>query len=203
METRSGIKTTEFWITALVAVLGVVTPTLVNFYGDAANFPEWAKGASVLAGSIVTVLASMGYVKSRAEVKKAELEASTRVFEAETEQEISVGEQATRAEELNVRKIENLNGNTHLGVLLLVLLLGVGCTSLLPPPYDPMTVDQIDATIKYETQDYKDTSTALEACGDAQALLEAEIRHDAEMVRLDAWKKAEEAKRVESETTDE
>jgi hypothetical protein len=192
METRSGIKTTEFWISAIVAILGVVTPTLINFYGDQANFPEWAKGASVLAGAIMSVLAAMGYTVSRAVVKKTEIDAAARKKEADTELAISRED----------RRAGGTLTSLLVGVLLLLGPFLGGCASLVPPPYDPITLEQIGQTINFENADYTETKEALEACGDARALLEAEIRHESELIRLEAWKKAEEAKRTTESGTE-
>lgn len=122
--TRSGIKSTEFWVTAVTVILGVVTPTLVNLYGDESNLPEWAKAVSVLAGAGLSVLAGLGYTVARSSVKKAELEASTRTFEADTEASIAVLEHQTRQDPKNTRE----EGRVLLPLLLAIVLGMIGCS---------------------------------------------------------------------------
>ena len=55
---KSGIRTTEFWLALVVALLG----GLASIYATA----EWARVAGILAAA----LSSMGYGISRAVVKK-------------------------------------------------------------------------------------------------------------------------------------
>lgn len=55
---KAGIKTTEFWLALVVALLG----GLASIYATA----EWARVAGILAAA----LSSMGYGISRAVVKK-------------------------------------------------------------------------------------------------------------------------------------
>jgi hypothetical protein len=80
-------------------------------------------------------------------------------------------------------------------ILAFTIVLLSGCVTL--NVHDPNTVKQIDATIKFEQEDYEMSKQALEeAEAKGQSLLELEIRHKSEMSRLDAWKMAEEAKRI-------
>lgn len=83
MEAKPGIKSTEFWITTVVAVLSVVTAALVSFFGSEEAFPAWAKAASVLAGAGLSVFAAMGYNKGRAAIKVAEIEYNTPLSDLE------------------------------------------------------------------------------------------------------------------------
>jgi hypothetical protein len=184
MDTRSGIKSTEFWITALVAVLGIVSPTLINMFGSEDALPDWAKTASQLAGAGLAALAAMGYTVSRAGVKKAQLEATAR----DTEARAMVKASENEAKSQTVK---------FLGAFLLCgLLLGsFGC--VVPTAYDPVTVGQIDVTITFEEADFALSKKALEACGaDSTEIRSLEVRHDAELIRLQAWRQAEEAKQL-------
>ena len=128
METRTGIYSTEFWLSAVVAILGVVTPTLINFYGDETSLPEWARGASVIAGAVMSVFAALGYTVARSSVKKAELEAGARAEEASLEHAIATSDNEVKTAELEIRKLESENlvtgsiagrdkGRAHLGLL--------------------------------------------------------------------------------------
>ena len=60
---ETGRKTTEFWVTMLVIVLGATTAGLGQFYGE--DLPEWARAVTVAVGSIMTVLAALGYQVAR------------------------------------------------------------------------------------------------------------------------------------------
>ena len=62
MKERSGIKTTEFWITAIVVLAGLL-PT-------SGLFPEGHWGVKVC-GLVVSVAAALGYTMARAGVKSA------------------------------------------------------------------------------------------------------------------------------------
>lgn len=80
-EVKPGSQTTEFKLALIAQVLGIagaILPPLWVFLTDVSKaFPEvrWiALGASVV-GSLVTMLASLGYSKSRAAVKSAALSA--------------------------------------------------------------------------------------------------------------------------------
>jgi len=57
---KAGIKTTEFWLAAAVAVMGAVAAV----YADA----DWAK----VAGAVAAALASAGYGFARSQVKATE-----------------------------------------------------------------------------------------------------------------------------------
>ncbi len=57
---KAGIKTTEFWLAAAVAVMGA----LASVYSEA----DWAK----VAGLVAAALASAGYGIARAQVKATE-----------------------------------------------------------------------------------------------------------------------------------
>jgi hypothetical protein len=72
---KNGLNTSEFWVILVVAILSVVSPTLINYFGSEDALPDWAKLASVLAGSALSVFAALGYAKGRVELKKEEIKA--------------------------------------------------------------------------------------------------------------------------------
>lgn len=59
-----GYKTTEFWLSLLVVLLGAVAASGV--------LPQGGMAAQVV-GGIMAILASMGYTASRTQVKKADI----------------------------------------------------------------------------------------------------------------------------------
>ncbi len=80
--------------------------------------------------------------------------------------------------------------------LLAIVMVGAlcGCSTFSPKAFDQVTIDQIDATIEHEKANTEILFAALDDCGDAQAILELQIRRDAELARLEAWKNAESKK---------
>ena len=60
-EPKKGIKTTEFWFSAVAAMLGLL-------YASGVISPD--SGGDKVLGLIATVLASMGYTVSRGMAKK-------------------------------------------------------------------------------------------------------------------------------------
>jgi formate hydrogenlyase subunit 3/multisubunit Na+/H+ antiporter MnhD subunit len=181
MNTRSGVKSTEFWITAVVAVLGMIGPTLLNMFGSEESLPDWAKTATQIAGAGLAALAAMGYTVARSGVKKAQLDAQSRDTEARA---------TVKATEVDAKA----QASKLLSLFLCIALVGgFGCAA--PVVYDPMTVGQIDATIGFEEADFALSKKAMEACGaDVTEIRSLEVRHDAELVRLQAWRQAERAK---------
>jgi hypothetical protein len=59
---KPGYKTTEFYLSAVASLGGLIQPLLAN-----------ASTAQQIAGAVLGVLGSMGYVTNRTEVKKAEV----------------------------------------------------------------------------------------------------------------------------------
>jgi len=64
---RTGIHTSEFWLSSIAAILGIV---LASGYIDM----ESSNTASKIAGGAVSLLAALGYTVSRTLVKKADAE---------------------------------------------------------------------------------------------------------------------------------
>lgn len=60
-DVKPGYKTTEFWLTALSVVLGLVLAS--------GAVPEGGLAAQIVGGAL-TVLAQLGYTAARAQVKK-------------------------------------------------------------------------------------------------------------------------------------
>jgi len=176
-----------------------VVPTLVNFYGSEGNFPDWAKVTSVLVGAALSVLAGLGYARERTKVKNEAMKAQTEKSKANADARAREAEAKVVLEEARVNA--SVAKRSSIGVLLISLcLVGLGCESFSLKAYDPITVRQIETTIEFETDDYRLSREALEeAEAEPQRLLELEIRHDAEIARLGAWKRAEEAKKIEDE----
>lgn len=81
----------------------------------------------------------------------------------------------------------------RLAALVAVLLLA-GCLQVVP--YDPVTASQIERTIAFERADYQMSREALEALGAPDIALDSlDARHRSEMLRLEAWRLSEEAKK--------
>lgn len=74
---KPGVKTTEFWVTVFVTVLGMVGPTLLNIYGDTANYPDWAHPLLQVVGALLAGASALGYKVSRTAVKASESKAVT------------------------------------------------------------------------------------------------------------------------------
>lgn len=75
METKAGVKTSEFYLTAIAMVIGtileaVAVPLLERL---AATNPQlgWVPFALIAAGALIQVAGLFGYQKSRADVKAA------------------------------------------------------------------------------------------------------------------------------------
>lgn len=81
----------------------------------------------------------------------------------------------------------------RLSKLLLIgaILCLTGCLTV--KAYDPITVQQIEATISFETKDYLLSKRAIE---DDRFRLGLTIRHESELARLKAWLRAEKAKKL-------
>lgn len=187
METRPGLKSTEFWITAAVAVLGMVGPALLNTFGSEDNLPDWAKTLTQIAGAGLAALTAMGYTVSRAGVKKAQLQAKSEDTRA-------------RADVKSSENYANSKSQTLLSLLLVCAFvpLTLGCVTA-PPAFDSMTVGQISETINFEVLDFGLTLEDMEECGAPEKdINDLKFRHDAEIARLNAWLEAEEAKRLSS-----
>lgn len=84
-------------------------------------------------------------------------------------------------------------------LLVLALLPALyGCDMFQIHRYDPMTVEQIEATIAFETEDFRLTRETLEDLQAPQEVIDIlTMRHESELLRLEAWKMAEEAKKLE------
>ena len=66
---RSGLKSTEFWLSAVTAIVGlVIAGGIVD--------PEGSSTASKIVGFACSALAALGYTVSRTLVKKADAENS-------------------------------------------------------------------------------------------------------------------------------
>ena len=65
-KTKPGYKTTEFWMSAVVAVMGLVTTSGAM---DGLGADHWAVKA---AGMVAAVLAALGYTAARAKTKAEE-----------------------------------------------------------------------------------------------------------------------------------
>lgn len=184
---KPGIKTTEFWLTALVTVLGIVGPTLLSIYGSEAAFPQWAKTASILAGAMMSVLATLGYNRSRAALKSSAMETQARMEETKMLSEKNNGE----------------GGFARLGVMCTVVLLtffvttSLGCGTFTLKKYDPETSYQIDKTIAHEKANAEMLMAPPAGMTLEQLAEQYKVLSDAEIARLEAWKAAEEAKKLE------
>jgi hypothetical protein len=60
MNTKPGYKTTEFWLSALAMILGLV--------GASGAVPEGGIAAQIIGGTLA-ILAQLGYTAARAQVK--------------------------------------------------------------------------------------------------------------------------------------
>jgi drug/metabolite transporter (DMT)-like permease len=66
---RSGLKSTEFWLSAVTAVIGLlIAGNIID--------PEGSSSASRIVGFACSALAALGYTVSRTLVKKADAENS-------------------------------------------------------------------------------------------------------------------------------
>ena len=63
METKPGYKTTEFWLSAVATLIGIV---LASGAMDTVAADSWV---TKVVGGVVAVLAALGYTASRAKVK--------------------------------------------------------------------------------------------------------------------------------------
>lgn len=89
-----------------------------------------------------------------------------------------------------------------LSLALLLLVLGApGCELFKIHGYDPVTVQQIEQTIVFETEDFQLTVQALKDLGAPdEVIFVLQLRHESELARLSAWKLAEEAKKLEDDS---
>lgn len=75
---RPGVKTTEFWITTLLTLVGPIVTLLVGFgvfreeqaTEVQANLTTAIEGVSVVISNLVSVVTAGRYVKARTELKK-------------------------------------------------------------------------------------------------------------------------------------
>jgi hypothetical protein len=73
-----------------------------------------------------------------------------------------------------------------------------GCSALNLHKFDPMTVEQIDRTINFENLDFDLADKALADLSAPDIVRTSlKVRHDSEIIRLQTWKGAEEAKKAE------
>lgn len=85
----------------------------------------------------------------------------------------------------------------YLVLMCAVFALG-GCSALELHKFDPMTVEQIDKTINFENLDFDMADKALADLNAPEIVRTSlKVRHDSEIIRLQAWKGAEEAKKAE------
>lgn len=95
--------------------------------------------------------------------------------------------------------------DTAIDIIMLIALVFVvagsvaaltGCADL--QQYDPVTVEQVQATIDEREDDFKFMEQALKDCEAPEATLnELDARRSSEMTRLEKWLKYEKAKRKE------
>lgn len=83
-------------------------------------------------------------------------------------------------------------------ILLCTVVAFSGCGLVQMYKYDPLTVNQIDKTIQYENQDFDMADKALAELNAPDIVRTSlKVRHESEIVRLNAWKDAEAAKKVD------
>lgn len=72
MNNKSGLATTEFWAMLVSNIVGLV----VLFGGLSADQgSELTKSATIIAGAILSVLTSLGYIGGRVAIKRARITA--------------------------------------------------------------------------------------------------------------------------------
>lgn len=188
---KSGKKTTEFWVTMVVTVLGALLAALGALFPQLQDnpdaVPEWVRIASVLGGAAMSALAQLGYANSRAKVKAAEAEGKAMV-EASRQEALGLMEAAASKHRQQGRTSTLLVG----AVALVGLLLLPACNMTLLK-HDPVTVEQIQKTIEHE----RATQAFVEGKLAGPDEIEFDVVSDAEIARLEAWLAAEEAKKLE------
>ncbi len=190
---ETGRKTSEFWVTFLVIALGAATTGLGQFYGE--NLPEWARAVTIAAGSIMTILAALGYQAART-VRKNNI-ADNAVYLQTAEQDVKKAE-AEKIAAIAQTKIALARAAEEgsasiggvLGIVTLVLLFTIGC-SLQMKAFDPVTVRQIDMTIEHYEQN---ADWIREQVPDRA--VEVDLRKKAEVTRLEKWLEYERAKEL-------
>lgn len=90
MQTKPGVKTTEFWLMGVLALAG---PTITFLISSGVFNPEVGEQLIIVVSNIVSLLAAAGYAKNRSDVKIAADEAATDA--ALMAERISVRAQAT------------------------------------------------------------------------------------------------------------
>ena len=188
-----GKKTSEFWVTLLVIVLGATTAGLGQFYGE--NLPEWARAVTVAVGSIMTILAALGYQMART-VRQNNI-TDNAVYLQTAEQDVKKAE-AEKIAAIAQTKIALAKAAEEgsasiggvLGIVTLVLLFAIGC-SLQMKAFDPVTVRQIDMTIEH----YEQNAAWIKEQVPDRAV-EVDLRKKAEITRLQKWLEYEREKEL-------
>lgn len=197
-----GIWTTEFWISAAVTVFGAVGTVLSQIYGS--DLPEGARIASIICGTLVTLLPAIFYGKMRTD-RKVSWDSSPDTPQPTPQ----VGKPSL--DDSDGKLILVGDGNAMLkkktsgpGVIAPVLFIALsilpcmGCSALSLKKYDPATVEQIKFTVAFEEQGFLLTERALsDGALSEEEMNSLRIRHDSELARLKAWILSEEAKKVE------
>lgn len=189
---KPGVKSTEFWVTMVVVVLGVITTVVGQFY-EGVEMPDWARLAVTVAGAVTAALAGLGYQVARTGAKIADSSHQrSKADLARTKMEQQVNEKkAGRA------RVGLLSACVVIGLLALPLL---GCSSIRPVAFDQAVVDKIDTALDLETKEHELTTAALEECGSMQQeLTEADIRFKALKRFYQTWRRVEEAKKIKDE----
>jgi hypothetical protein len=180
--------TTKFWAKLASAVIGAVLAGIGQFYTDPASTPEWASLTLVIGGSLLSIIGTVFLGIDGAKKMKWIDKDNDGVID---EDEILDDKESGLA----------TWSTLCLCTVAILLLLGVsGCDVLQLHEYDPMTAEQIQKTIAYETTDYslvvEDYRTLAVPESWSTAL---RIRHESELARLRAWLAAEEAKKIPEE----
>lgn len=188
---KDGKKTTEFYLSlvatilgAVLAALGAVFPELTS---DPEEVPEWVRIVSILGGSIMSALGTLGYAASRSKVKAAEQAKEGEIEKAKVESKGLVDAAKARNGSSGFANVWLLVGS-----VLLALVLLAGCSTPELKKYDPETVRQIDITIEYE----KDRQVWVEDRLSDSDEFEFDTVSDAEISRLEQWKISEESKKL-------
>ena len=188
---ESGSRTTEFWVTLMVIVLGAVTSGLGQFYSEE-GMPDWARATTVAIGSIMAVLAALGYTAARTVRKNRADDNATAITTAA--EVVKIAEADKIASIAEHKKAEAEKGSALiwlLGCVTFVLLLLSGCGSLQMKAYDPVTETQIRTTIEHYEQNAEWLKTQV-----PDRATEIDFRKRAEVTRLEKWLKYEKAKEL-------
>lgn len=183
----------KFWVQIMVAVLGGVSAALSQYY-TAEDMPEAVRLFMLIGGAVAAVLGSI--------LAKGTFSAIRAVDTDSDGIPDGVDLDGDGDADITLPKKSPPSSTPPAALLLLVAVLSVGllsgCDMFQIHQYDPMTSAQIQKTIDFETLDFDLADKAMSDLEAPEIVRESlKVRHEAELARLEAWLRAEEAKKAE------